>query len=140
MRRTDEPLREANTLRGMNLASESIRNLSDAVHRALRSGVAMPPRALSGLMVSSDDVLVCAALPGPANPVRLAKLLMEVQGRRPHRYAGLQVALNKNARLCVLYRPAARHLHDPDVLCTRLGLMVELAHAGTRSGAAEFCR
>ena len=117
----------------MNLESESVRSLSDAVHRALRSGVAMQPRPLDGLMVSSDDVLVCAALSSPENPVRLAKLLMDVQRRRPHRYAGLQVALNKNARLCVLYRPSVRHLNDPETLCARLGLMVELAGAGTRS-------
>jgi hypothetical protein len=124
----------------MNLASESIRSLSDAVHRSLRAGVAMQPRPLAGLMVSSHDALACAALSSLANPVGLAKLLMETQRRRPHRYAGLQVALNRNARLCVLYRPSVGHLHDPELLCARIGLMVELAHAGTRSGATEFRR
>jgi hypothetical protein len=125
-----EPCRAAESLNAMVMHTDILDTLSQAIFDALRSGVDMRPQHHAGAVVSvRDGKHVCAALTSPLDPMALSRKVMLKQSRRLLRYASFQIALNRSARVCVMFKPSMIQREDPDLLRACIGAMLELADA-----------
>jgi hypothetical protein len=102
--------------------------VSQAIFDALRFGIDMKPQHHACAVISvRDGKHVCAALTSPLDPLVLSRNVMLKQSQRPLRYASFQIALNRSARVCVMFKPSLIQREDPELLRGCIGVMLELA-------------